>query len=294
MYTLFSICDLGLWQVILSWLLPFLLGILLGWFLWAKYKKQFKLAANDCDDLEDEINKLKDKLAACESKTTKKKTESKLSIKQEDTKQELLAFGIPTSKFMALSNDNLQIIEGVGPKMSEYLHSNGINSWETLATYDEHYLKNLLGKEGNKYRIIDPNSWPAQANLASKGEWEKLIDLQKSLVAGKKKVGSATDSKIEKIMTKLGILKKWKKDDLKAIEGIGPKIEKLLLGSGIDTWEKLSQSEINDLVNILSDAGKKFQLADPGSWPKQAKLAALGHWNELETLQDSLKGGRIT
>jgi len=31
---------------------------------------------------------------------------------------------------------------------------------------------------------------------------------------------------------------------------------------------------------------------DPGSWPRQSRLAADGKWNELEKLQDELDGGR--
>jgi hypothetical protein len=31
---------------------------------------------------------------------------------------------------------------------------------------------------------------------------------------------------------------------------------------------------------------------NPGTWPKQAKLAADGKWEELETLQKQLKGGK--
>lgn len=204
----------------------------------------------------------------------------------------MMAFGIPISKFKALDSDNLQIIEGIGPKMSEFLHSKGINSWETLAAYDEHYLKDLLDKEGNKYRIIDPTSWPAQANLANKGEWEKLITLQKTLEGGKKGKKEVNDSKVERIMVSLGILKKWIKDDLKAIEGIGPKIEKLLQADKIQTWERLADAKVSELQRILDAAGKKFQLADPGTWPMQAKLAAEGKWHELDILQDRLKGGK--
>jgi len=31
---------------------------------------------------------------------------------------------------------------------------------------------------------------------------------------------------------------------------------------------------------------------DPGSWPQQAGLAAEGKWDELQTLQDNLDGGK--
>jgi hypothetical protein len=31
---------------------------------------------------------------------------------------------------------------------------------------------------------------------------------------------------------------------------------------------------------------------NPGSWPKQAKLAAEAKWEDLELLQNHLKGGK--
>jgi len=283
MITLIGFFELDFLDILLVLILPFLTGLLVGWFLWGKYKRKFNEAANERDDLYDEFVRIKEDLENCKSDSAVGNTKGQ---------KPMMAFGIPTSKFFALKSDNLQIIEGIGPKMSEFLQGHGINSWETLAGYDEHYLKNLLKKEGNKYRIIDPTSWPAQANLANKGAWEKLITLQKSLAGGKKKTGADTSSKIEKIMTRLGILKQWKKDDLKAIEGIGPKIEKLCKEAGIKSWTELSKASIPELKEILTKAGSKFKLADPGSWAEQAKLADAENWAELEALQDTLKGGK--
>jgi len=82
------------------------------------------------------------------------------------------------------------------------------------------------------------------------------------------------------------------KDDLKKIEGIGPKIEGLLNAGGIHTWSKLSTTEVSVLKGILSAAGPRYQMHDPGSWPRQAKLAANGEWDKLEKLQDELLGGK--
>ena len=82
------------------------------------------------------------------------------------------------------------------------------------------------------------------------------------------------------------------KDDLKAIEGIGPKIEDLLKKAGINTWVLLSNQKAESIQGILDEAGDRFRLADPTTWPRQAKLAAEGKWKELEEYQDFLNGGR--
>ncbi len=80
-------------------------------------------------------------------------------------------------------------------------------------------------------------------------------------------------------------------DDLKRIEGIGPKISAVLQEAGITTFAQLAATDVGRLEQILTDAGLTA-LADPTTWPEQASLAAAGKWEALETLQDELKGGR--
>ena len=83
-----------------------------------------------------------------------------------------------------------------------------------------------------------------------------------------------------------------KRDDLKVIEGIGPKIEKLLNKDEIYTWEELAGAPLDRLRKILSRAGEHYRIHDPKSWPDQAKLASEGRWEELDELQEVLLGGR--
>lgn len=81
-------------------------------------------------------------------------------------------------------------------------------------------------------------------------------------------------------------------DDLKLIEGIGPKIEELCHGIGITTWADLATTEVSLLRTMLNDAGPRFRTHDPGTWPQQAGLLASGRWAEFKTLTDELDGGR--
>lgn len=82
------------------------------------------------------------------------------------------------------------------------------------------------------------------------------------------------------------------KDDLTKVEGIGKKIEVLLNKSGISSYKQLSKSTVKKLKQILEEAGTKYSMHNPGTWPKQAKLAADGKWDELSVLQKELKGGK--
>ena len=82
-------------------------------------------------------------------------------------------------------------------------------------------------------------------------------------------------------------------DDLKRIEGIGPKIASVLQAAGISTFAQLADTEVSQLEQILEEADPRLlRLADPSSWPEQAALAAGEESDALEALQATLKRGR--
>jgi large subunit ribosomal protein L27 len=93
----------------------------------------------------------------------------------------------------------------------------------------------------------------------------------------------------EKISTPMGNIKI---DDLKIVEGVGPKIEQLLKDGGINTWVELSEAPVERLQEILDAAGPRYQIHNPSTWPAQAKFAAEGKWEELKEYQDMLIGGK--
>lgn len=104
--------------------------------------------------------------------------------------------------------------------------------------------------------------------------------------------GAAKVAKAAVAATFLFAGKKFKEDDLKIVEGIGPKIADLLIKEGITTWKQLSETDPEKINGILHAAGPNFQIHDAGTWPTQAGLAAQGKWDELKKLQDELSGGK--
>jgi predicted flap endonuclease-1-like 5' DNA nuclease len=86
--------------------------------------------------------------------------------------------------------------------------------------------------------------------------------------------------------------KKWKQDDLKIVEGIGPKIEELYHAAGIKTWKQLSETSLEKSQAILDAAGERYKIHNPSTWAKQAEMCYLGQWNELKSWQDTLDGGK--
>ncbi|MGG7666468.1 hypothetical protein [Dyadobacter sp. BHUBP1] len=81
-------------------------------------------------------------------------------------------------------------------------------------------------------------------------------------------------------------------DDLKVIEGIGPKIEEILNKEGIHTYEQLMETPLLRIASFLKKAGPRYQLHDPTTWPQQAGLAKQQKWEELERLKLKLISGR--
>lgn len=81
-----------------------------------------------------------------------------------------------------------------------------------------------------------------------------------------------------------------KADDLRKIEGIGPKVSTLLKDSGVKTYDQLAEASVDRLREILDEAG--LRMMNPATWPEQAKLAAQEKWEELSKLKDQLRAGR--
>lgn len=86
--------------------------------------------------------------------------------------------------------------------------------------------------------------------------------------------------------------KKVKENDLKVVEGIGPKTEELFHQAGITTWQTLSEASVEECRKVLATGGERFSIHNPNTWPRQAKLAYEGNWEELKNWQDQLDGGK--
>ena len=120
-------------------------------------------------------------------------------------------------------------------------------------------------------------------------EVEETPVVEEAPVAAAKEAAEKT-SKSGKITLPSG--KKIKLDDLKVVEGVGPKIEGLLNDAGIHTWSDLATADLEKLQSILDEAGSRYRIHDPATWASQAKLADEAKWEELEEYQDRLKGGK--
>jgi large subunit ribosomal protein L27 len=80
-------------------------------------------------------------------------------------------------------------------------------------------------------------------------------------------------------------------NDLTVIEGIGPAIAHLCINRGITTWWSLANADLALLRSMLAEAGPKYQVHDPASWPQQARLLANGQWEKFQRLAEALRDG---
>jgi predicted flap endonuclease-1-like 5' DNA nuclease len=316
--------------LLLAMLLPLLLGILLGYWLWYHYKRlaaetalerdkyhrkfteleadyaslkyKYDELGKDNKALRSSLNSVQADLTIMRSKYEKLQREGEgEEEKAEKSAPPVYDRGVaeaPPVKgkgidYSALFKpDNLQIIEGIGPKIENALKGSGFRNWSDLAGADPAAISEALQKADPNYRMQDPATWPQQAKLANEGKWSDLIEFQKTLDAGRTEAGSLeTPAKVAQVAAETLGFTGSQPDNLKIVEGIGPKVEQLLKDAGINTWADLAGATEEKLKEILEAGGDQYRLAKPDTWPEQARLAQAGQWKELREYQDFLQGG---
>lgn len=80
-----------------------------------------------------------------------------------------------------VTDNDLTLIAGIGPKSATLLQSKGIDTWEDLAKASVETLRAILDEAGGVYKSQDPTHWAKQAVMASQGEWRKLRVFQEAL-----------------------------------------------------------------------------------------------------------------
>jgi predicted flap endonuclease-1-like 5' DNA nuclease len=132
-------------------------------------------------------------------------------------------------------------------------------------------------------RIKAENALSALQTEVEKSNKEPIIQIAKE-TPSKPTVAETSETMIASIG--------GQKEDLKKIEGIGPKIEELLNTDGIYTYKQVIASSVERIKGILIAAGPNYAVHDPSTWGEQASLADSGSWEKLDALQEELKGGK--
>lgn len=82
--------------------------------------------------------------------------------------------------------DDLTVVEGIGPKIQMLLNQYGVHTYRQLADTPVERLREILTNAGPQLAMHDPGTWPSQANLAANDQWDSLKSIQGFLKGGKK------------------------------------------------------------------------------------------------------------
>ena len=178
--------------------------------------------------------------------------------------------------FQFVNKDGKVVVNSQGYKQKAGCE-NGIKSVIKHSATDKYYER-LTTKGGKFYfnlRASNKEIVCTSTHKATKREMETAIRQLKCEVAKKAKATG-----------------KRRKDDLKKVEGIGPKIEQIFNKVGIYTWEELANAKVSFLQEQLDKAGPRYRIHKPATWPKQSGMAAKGQWDKLKKWQDQLNGGK--
>jgi predicted flap endonuclease-1-like 5' DNA nuclease len=93
--------------------------------------------------------------------------------------------------FRIKGNDDLEIIEGIGPKISALFKENGAGTFDKVMHMSVPSMLAILEKGGPRFKLANPGSWAQQAKLCYENRWAELQTLQDSLTAGVDKSDSS-------------------------------------------------------------------------------------------------------
>ena len=164
-------------------LIPLIVGLLcalFGYLLGRLFNKQS--SCKNCDDCKSQIKRLEAELKACKNqKTSKDATFTKVG-----SAESLFNAGLAKSVFgRPIKENDLTVIEGIGPKIQQLFHNNGVRSWKALAECNIERCQTILDSGGDAFKMHVPGTWPKQARLAYDGKWKKLLEWQDELDGGK-------------------------------------------------------------------------------------------------------------
>lgn len=152
------------------------------------------------------------------------------------------------------------------------------------------YFGYLIGKGGDKTDILT-------AEVQRLNTANKKLESDLAACLAKESTESAESSvkaiQFDAQSAKAAFGKRVKPDDLKLVEGIGPKIEGLFHNFDIKTWKALSETSVAKCQEVLDSGGDRYKVHDPASWPMQAKMAYEGKWKALVKWQVQHKHGKL-
>ena len=162
-------------------IVPIVVGIIcaiLGYFLGREKNNE-----GDSSDLKKKIKDLQADLDACRKNNLKVSSSSSLAptkVKSNfDAASAKEAFG------KKIKENDLTVVEGIGPKISQLFHNHDVKTWKSLSECSIDKCQEVLKSGGDRFKMHVPGTWPKQAKLAYEGKWKELSKWQGELKGGK-------------------------------------------------------------------------------------------------------------
>ncbi len=226
----------------------------------------------------------------------------------EGTHVEIQSLTASLSSANARAVDDLEVIEGVGPAMARALNADGIRTFADVHDATETRLRSAVQKAGLKFAPSIP-TWSKQAGYLVANDQEGFKAYYDYLIAGVDPAGLTTDAgndghygSGEVQAFAAGSAPDYgsddafegadvNPDDLLRVEGIGPKINEILLSGGVRTFRRLAAMSEDNVRAIVNAGGVSF-IPSLNSWAAQAALLRDGDEAGFQALVDKLVAGR--
>lgn len=303
-------------EILFMLFVAFLFGLWLGWTLWSRYRRMVEQLTLDNQSLtatatalRGETDSLKAKLAEADTERSQQASEIQtLTWENESYRNRITVLESENNK---LQDRNRQLETELGMAQPsdmeggiplEVTHPLPKDAHEELPDLED-TVATAVDEAFDAANLDMPELEDAIADAVTTAIAEKAVETkaeepaQEETDAAATTTPPATDTVTPKIEQAeepavVAAVNKGPHDDLKIIEGIGPKIEELLFKSGINTYGQLAATSVQQIKDILDRAGTRFAMHDPGTWPAQSLLAANGEWDNLKAYQDFLNAGK--
>lgn len=273
-------------------ILPLLIGLLTGWWAWARSNRSAELAYSTPEPAANvDANAIATARAATPDTVPVRVPEPAAPVAAFEAPATstsgiglagagiagaaaLTAIGIPAAVGAA---DDLLIIKGIGPKLNGVLNSLGITRFDQIANWTAGDVDKVDDHLGEFKDRIGREEWIPQAKLLAAGnhsEWERIYGTVKKVAVGAGAVA----------LTAIGIpAAVGDADDLLQIKGIGPKLNRLLISLGVTRFDQIAAWGAAEIDKVDDHLGNFKNRITRDSWVEQAGLLAKGMIAEFET-----------
>lgn len=276
----------------------FLIGLWMGWALWARYKQQIDKFTVEVQSLNATADALRTELQTAKLQLTSMETDrntfaGQVEMLKRENSNQTEQLQMVESQLAEVQARNRQLETELGLSMpSDPVTPENVpleiiepepTTPEPETTVVETPAGNAETPADNHVAAMEENTPPAFVI-----EPVAIADPQPE----KEKKKSSAKKSDQTTEAAVVAAAPADRDDLSVVEGIGPKIQLLLNQYGIYTYRQLAETEVERLKEILATAGPQLAMHDPGTWPSQANLAANDQWDTLKSVQGFLKGGK--